>query len=842
LGSEGGAARSRERRPGGLSRRVESWTAGYAALPGIPDEFIDGSGAPRPHWQNFLSALSRIDDDQIGRRFAVADRHIRDLGISYRVYGETNERSWPLAHVPLLIPERDWREIAAGVAQRAELMDRILADVYGPNALVGEGALPAAVVTGSPDYLRPMQGVAPPGGRWLRLYACDIGRGPDGRWWVLGDRAQAPSGAGYALENRLVLSRAFPNIYSDMNVARLAPFFREFRRGLAGATPRPDPRICLLTPGPFSETYFEQAYLARYLGILLVEGDDLTVHDGMVHVRTIAGLKRADVIWRRVDADWCDPLEANAASRLGVPGLFQAIRDGALTMANMPGSGLVESRALLGFMPALARRLLGEDLRLPNIATWWCGQEGERAQVLERLDELVVASAFSDALPGMPGRSTLIGGELDVTDKAAIAADLDRRGVDYVGQEIVRLSTTPVWDEGRLAPRPFVLRVYAAATAQGWEIMPGGFCRISDRSDARAVSMGAGVQSADVWVLADEPVEMSTLLPTGDSVRIRRLLGNLPSRAADNLFWLGRYLERAEATLRIVRSLCARVIDPDTTGGGRQSILRLARLLVAWGAAPAEMADATTAELAATAVHDGGQSGSAASITAAARRAAGVIRERLSLDTWHLLSALEIRLLKESGRSLSEVEVFDQADEALRVTAALSGLFQENTNRVAGWRFLDLGRRVERGINTCRFARTFAERDATADTLDVLLDLIDSQITYRSRYLVGAALVPVRDMVLLDSFNPRSVAFQTERINEHFAALPVLQEDGIMEMPRRIALKLASDLAVEDAEHIDAQKVAAVERRLMALADAIAARYFLQGPGAVRPAAEMELA
>lgn len=842
MGSEGGAARSRERRPGGLSRRVEGWTAGYAALPGIPDEFIDGSGAPRPHWQTFLTALSRIEDDQIGRRFAVADRHIRDLGISYRVYGETNERSWPLAHVPLLIPERDWREIAAGVAQRAELMDRILADVYGPNVLVGEGALPAAVVTGSPDYLRPMQGVAPPGGRWLRLYACDIGRGPDGRWWVLDDRAQAPSGAGYALENRLVLSRAFPNIYRDMNVARLAPFFREFRRGLAGAAPRPDPRICLLTPGPFSETYFEQAYLARYLGILLVEGDDLTVHDGMVHVRTIAGLKRADVIWRRVDADWCDPLEANAASRLGVPGLFQAIRDGAVTVANMPGSGLVESRALLGFMPALARRLLGEDLRLPNIATWWCGQESERKQVLERLDELVVASAFSDALPGMPGRSTLIGGELDAADKAAIAADLHRRGVDYVGQEIVRLSTTPAWHDGRLTPRPFVLRVYAAATAQGWEIMPGGFCRISDRSDARAVSMGAGVQSADVWVLADEPVEMSTLLPTGDTVRIRRLLGNLPSRAADNLFWLGRYLERAEATLRIVRSLCARVIDPDTTGGGRQSILRLARLLVAWGAAPPEMAEATTAEVAATAVHDVGQSGSAAAITAAARRAAGVIRERLSPDTWHLLSALEIGLLKESGRTFSEVEVFDQADEALRVAAALSGLFQENTNRVAGWRFLDLGRRVERGINTCRFARTFAERDATADTLDVLLDLIDSQITYRSRYLVGAALVPVRDMVLLDSFNPRSVAFQTERINEHFAALPVLQEDGIMELPRRIALKLASDLAVEDAEHIDAQKVAAVERRLMALADAIAARYFLQGPGAVRPAAEMELA
>jgi uncharacterized alpha-E superfamily protein len=421
--------------------------------------------------------------------------------------------------------------------------------------------------------------------------------------------------------------------------------------------------------------------------------------------------------------------------------------------------------------------------------------------------------------------------------------ELERRGIDYVGQEIVRLSTTPVWSNGRLTPRPFVLRVYAAATDHGWEVMPGGFCRISDHGDARAVSMGAGVQSADVWVLADAPVEMSTLLPTGDSVRIRRLLGNLPSRAADNLFWLGRYLERAEATLRIVRCLCARVIDPDSAaGGGRQAILRLSRLLAAWNAASPEAAEATTAELAAAAVHDAGRVCSALANAAAARRAAGVIRERLSPDTWHLLIALEDSLSRDDAASLSETEIFDRADEALRVTAALSGLFQENTNRVAGWRFLDMGRRVERAINTCRFARTFADRDSTAESLDVLLDLIDSQITYRSRYLVGAALAPVRDMVMLDTFNPRSVAFQADCINDHFAALPVLQEDGIMEIPRRSALKIAAELAVEDAEQLDGQRIIAVERRLSSLADAIAQRYFLQPPGTALPGTEPEIA
>jgi uncharacterized circularly permuted ATP-grasp superfamily protein/uncharacterized alpha-E superfamily protein len=843
LSDDGSGARILERRAALPSGRVDAWTAGYAALPGIPDEYLDSDGRPRDHWQAFLTSLARLGDEQIDRRFAAADRHIRDLGISYRVYGETKERSWPLSRVPLLVPGREWRQIAAGVAQRAELMESILADVYGAGGLVAEGSLPAAAVAGSPDFLRPMIGARPPGGRWLRLYACDVGRGPDGRWWVLGDRAQAPSGTGYALENRLVLSRAFPTLYRDMNVERLAPFFREFRAGLVAAAPRPEPRICLLSSGPYSETYFEQAYLARYLGVLLVEGDDLVLQDGAVHVRTIAGLRRADVIWRRVDADWCDPLEAHAGSRLGMPGLFQAIRDGAVTVANMPGTGFVESRALLAFMPALCRRLLGEDLQLPNIATWWCGQPAARAHVLDQLGHLVVSAAFADGPPDPQGRRNLIGADLDAAGRDRLLAELDTRPIDYVAQEVVRLSTTPTFVDGRLVPRPFVLRVFAAATENGWEIMPGGFCRISDHPDARAVTMGAGVQSADVWVLADRPVEMATLLPAGDGVAIRRALGNLPSRAADNFFWLGRYLERAEATLRVVRCLCARAMDPDfATGSGRQSVLRLVRLLAAGSAVAPDATDGSAAEVASAALQDTSRPGSAAATAAAARRAAGTVRERLSPDSWRLLAALGERLEREDLRSLSEAEAFDQADAALRLVAALSGLFQENTHRVAGWRFLDLGRRVERGINTCRFARSLADRDATAEALDLLLDLIDSQITYRSRYLVGAALAPVRDMAFLDPFNPRSVAFQAARIDEHLAALPTLRDDGILEVPRRIALGIAADLAVDEAAHVDAQKVLTVEQRLVSLAEAIARRYFLQGPQAPRPDREAELA
>src|SRR5271168_5103250 len=670
--------------PDAVEARVAAWTEGYAPLSGIPDEFVGSDGARRPHWTRLLDSLASLGPDDVSQRFAAADRRIRNRGMSYRVQGETSERVWPLSRMPLLIPEVEWREIARGVAQRAELLEKVLSDVYGEGRLIAEGVLPAAALTGSPDFVAAMRGVKPPGGRWLRLYAADIGRGPDGRWWALGDRAQAPSGSGYALENRLVISQAFPGLYREMNVERLAPFFRELRAGLRASGERSEPRIGILTPGPLSATYFEQAYLARYLGFLLVEGEDLVMRDGRVFVRTIAGLKRADVLWRHVDAEWCDPLELNSASHIGVPGLLDAIRAGGVAVENMPGSGLVEARALLPFLPKLARRLLGEDLAMPNIATWWCGQPAERERVLAALETVSVAGAFDDAVPGFDGLQSVVGGELTARERARLRAAIETRGVDYVGQDIVRLSTMPRWEHGRLVPRPFVLRVYAAATPEGWRVMPGGFARVSDKSDARAVSMTGGVESADVWVLADRPVETTSLLPTPERVRIVRMLGNLPSRAADNLFWFGRYLEREEATLRLVRCLCARAVDPDAPmNGSRESIERLKALLVAWGAIDSERIDEAAAETGEAALREEENYGSALSIARAARYAASVIRERLTPQTWQLIGRLRSVILEAPQRALGESEILDCVDEALTTIAALAGLFDENFNRGA---------------------------------------------------------------------------------------------------------------------------------------------------------------
>ncbi len=614
-----------------------------------------------------------------------------------------------------------------------------------------------------------------------------------------------------------------------MNVARLAPFFRDFRAGLSGAAERAAPRMCLLTPGPYSDTYFEQAYLARYLGFLLVEGDDLVVRDNMVFVRTIAGLKRADVIWRRVDADWCDPLELNAASRIGVAGLMQAIRAGNVVVANMPGAGMLESRSLLGFAPTLAQRLLGEDLLLPNIATWWCGQKRERESVIERMDELVISPAFGDALPGSSRRGGVLGSDLSAREKSELAQAMERRGIDYVGQEVVRLSTTPVWREGKLEPRPFILRVYAAATEDGWRVMPGGFCRVAHAPDSRAFTMGDNVSSADVWIAGDRPVEMSTLLPATNSVRVIRLLGNLPSRAADNLFWLGRYLERAEATCLLARCLSARALELDGSSYSAVAAMDLLRKqLIAWGAADAEQT--RPADVANGALSSLKHEGSALHIAGAARRAASIIRERLSQDSMILLAELE-QTLRATREAPGESEAYERAQTALRTIAALSGLMAENVNRVAGWSFLDMGRRVERAVNTCRFVRQFAAEGATSENLDVLLDLINSQITYRSRYVVGPALAAVRDMALLDPYNPRSLGFQVALVDRHLAALPTLTHNGMPEAPRRLSMKLAADIAVEQAERLDAGAVLAFEQRVTGLAEAISARYFLQGAG-----------
>jgi uncharacterized alpha-E superfamily protein len=617
-----------------------------------------------------------------------------------------------------------------------------------------------------------------------------------------------------------------------MNVERVAPFFEAFRDSLRASADRDEPRIGVLTPGSFSETYFEHATLARYLGFLLVEGDDLAVSDNRIHIRTVAGLKRLDVLLRRVDSNSLDPLELDASSHLGVPGLIDVLRKDGVVVANMPGSGVLEARALLGFLPPLSRRLLGEDLKMPHIATWWCGQKSARDEVLSRLDRVAIEGAYGRGVPGFQGNGPVLASELDSSERQRLVDAINDRGMDYVGQEVVRLSTMPVWEKGQITPRPFVLRVFAAATENGWTIMPGGFCRIAEQADARAVTMGDGARAADVWVVSEKQVSTATLLPATDKVRIRRIAGVLPSRAADNLFWLGRYLERAEATLRMVRVLASpmRGLGKGTTTA-MQSAERIQRLLVAWGAI-SQASRAAPGRIVAEALQSADRFGSALSLVRSAQRTATSLRERLSPDAWQVITEMAERLAYEVE---DDDGVLSAAELTLQELASFAGLAQENMNRAAGWRFLDMGRRAERAINTTRFARQFAYDDAGDEDLDVLLTLVDCQITYRSRYLLAPVLAPVRDLAVLDPYNPRSVAFQVAALNEHIAALPSLKEHGLIERPQRLAVAVQAMLATAEAEKLEVKTLFALEQDLLNLADAIGLHYFPHGPNAARP-------
>ncbi|HSZ65998.1 MAG TPA: circularly permuted type 2 ATP-grasp protein [Xanthobacteraceae bacterium] len=802
---------------------LELLVSGYRPLPGVFDEMMDADGRVRAHWQPFLAMLGALGSDEINRRFGAADRYLHDSGVFYRVYEDAAgiERPWPLSHVPLIVEPGEWRQLVAGLVQRAQLLEAVLGDSYGPGTLTRDGRLPAAVIAGNPEFLRPLVGVAPPGGAHLRFYAVDVGRGADGRWWVLSDRSQAPSGAGYAIENRLALSRSIPDIYRTTRVERVAPFFQALQAEIFALNHRDDARACLLTPGPMNETYFEHAYLARYLGLLLVEGEDLSVEDDGVFIRTVSGLRRTEVMLRRIDADFADPLELNAASRLGAAGLLQAVRDGKITIINSLGAGLIEARAMLAFLPALAPVVLGAELKLPNVATWWLGSAAMREEMLGKLDTMVIAAAFTEHLNDPRFGGEILGAKLDATQRAALMQAIRDRGIDYVAQEAVTLSSMPVWRDGRLQPRPFTLRLFIAKVGDGWRVMPGGFVRIADNMDARAVSLQHGAATADAWVLARGPVGQTTLLPTAEGMPVQRASGLLPSRAADNLYWVGRYVERAEATLRLVRAIVNRVAD----SAAAPVMARISSLLVAWSAAPSDIFQSPPTFTARAVLTRGDLDSSLPRLAAAARSAASVIRDRFSPDAWRAINDLTDMIASPLPAGPAESAIAERVEAALRIISAFSGLAQENMTQLAGWRFLELGRRIERALLTCRLTRAFAAPDAPDGSLDLLLELADSQISYRQRYVMIAALAPVIDLVMLDPNNPRSVEFQLDRIETHLDALPKQNAEGRLSPAQQIAASIATRLRTINANAVDNNLIVDIENSLMKLSDAIGASF-----------------
>ncbi|WP_417205378.1 circularly permuted type 2 ATP-grasp protein [Antarctobacter sp.] len=780
----------------------------YQPPKGVADELLRRDGSLRPAWKPMIDHLAGRDPGQVAQDFARGDLYLQDAGVYYRQYtgDESAMRNWPLSHIPVIIAESEWRDLAAGIEQRAELLERTMADLYGPADLVKRGLLPPQLVARNPEWLNPMVGVKPRSGHYLHFLAFEIGRSPDGSWLVLGDRTQAPSGSGFALENRMATLRVFHELYPEANVQRLAGFFRSFRDRLTQLRGTEQGQVAILTPGQHTDTYFEHAYIARYLGFLLLESEDLVTVDGRLMVRTISGLEPVSVLWRRLDSRFADPLELDETSALGTPGMVSTLRSGSVTMLNCLGSGVLEARALMAFLPRISEALLGERLKLPNIATWWCGQAKERAYVRDNLERMMIGPALSTDLPFDYDSTTALGGRFRDNARGPVLDWLEKNGDSLVGQEAVTLSTTPAMIDGQLVPRPMVVRVFAARTRDGWTVMPGGYARIGRNGDPTALAMQSGGSVADVWIVGDRPVAPDTLSGQQPGPFVRRMPGRLPARAADNLFWLGRYVERADFTARTLRAYHLRL--EDHSGTPMPVFDQLGRFLEGRGLYLSH----PMPELFLTLLEN-------------ARGCASKVRDRFSDDGWYALDELEAAARALAGA----VEPGDATGRALsqllRKLAGFAGLVNDNMFRFSGWRFMSMGRALERGVQISDLLAVFSAEGAPQGSLDAALEIGDSVMTHRRRYSVETNRTTVVDLLALDPENPRSVIYQAGVLRDQQAKLPRRSKSSQLSVVGRRILRVHTDLSVATPEDLSNAALAKLADDLQAVSDAIHNEY-----------------
>jgi uncharacterized circularly permuted ATP-grasp superfamily protein/uncharacterized alpha-E superfamily protein len=793
-------------------RTSDDLLAGYRPAAGAWDDMVDGGGRLREEWSVIGPALDGLGLHELRRRQGDTARLLAADGVTYNAYGDDGglEDRWLLDPLPSVIGPRDWAALEAGVAQRAQLLDLVLGDLYGERDLVRRGLVAPEVVFGHPGFLRPWDGVRQGGPSQLFLHAANVARDAGGAWVVLSDQTQAPSGMGYALENRVVVSRVLAGVFRDAGVQRLAPFFRSLRAGLQAAAPAAveDPTIVVLSPGPRAETAFEHGLLARHLGYPLVEGSDLTMRDGRVWMRSLGRPVAVHVILRRVDAWYCDPLELKGDSHLGVPGLIEACRRGHVSIVNTLGSGVLENPALLRSLPRICEALLGEPLLLPSPAVWWCGDAGERSHVLANLGRLVVRPISFDAGqpstfgPGLPA------GELDDLRRRIEAAPWA-----WTAQEPVALPSVPTLGTDGVAAGRVVFRTFAVAGPGGWEVMPGGLTRLRN---------GRAPGSKDTWVLAtDGEAQQSFWLQDGPAVAAAEAGAAMSSRVAENLFWLGRYAERAEEVTRLVRVVTDRAIELEETSNpaGHQCLRALLQAVTEVTAThPGFVGDGAERRIASPdaellrIVVDAGAEGTIAHAVSGLLEAARAVRDQLSGDTWLVVGAL--------GRELADLGLLagPHPDPAAATQAtlgrvmqgllALTGLVADSMVRDVGWRFLDAGRRIERSVQLLDLLRSTVavDRGTATDSLlfESVLTSTESIITYRRRYRSHAQLQTLLDLLLLDAGNPRSLVFQLDQLAASLAVLPGGSRSGPaagkLSEPERLVLEATTALRLADTE------------------------------------------
>jgi len=804
--------------------------ASYSAEPGRYDELLDAAGELRPQWRPLVERITGIDARASSRRaLDLTRRLIIENGVTYNVYADPQgaDRPWALDPIPLVLTSAEWRTIERGLAQRARLMNALLADLYGPQRLLAEGIVPPELVFGHPNFLWPCVGTTPRNGNWLQVYAADLARAPDGQWWVMADRTQTPSGAGYALENREILEQVLPDSFAELHTRRINGFFAELRDRLLDCADTSEPALAvILTPGPFNETYFEHAYLARQLGLPLVEGTDLTVREDTVYLKTVAGLRRVHTILRRLDDDYCDPVELRSDSALGVAGLLGAVRAGRVQVANALGSGVLESAGWLGFLPKIAARLLGETLELPALATWWCGEAAALDYVLAHLDRLVIK-------PTWPNQrfEPVFGHNLAGEARTRLIERLRTRPHAYVAQEHLALSQAPVWRSyGALgfAAKAISIRIYATAGTAGHRVMPGGLARIATDAAVDVVSTQRGGGSKDIWVLAEPPGDghghEETIETPRDASRMAVRYDEIPSRLVENLFWFGRYSVRCEDKTFLLRATIGARIDESVW----KTAVRIGREV---GLIPPD------AEPTGSLRDDRNPQGIIADVRRLAW-CASQVRGRLSSGYWRAVSDMQRRLQDSLSSREEPRAILDRLSLSL---AALAGFSLDDMTQDAGWRLLRIGRRLER----LQFAADLLAHYITSGSatrqrhVEWLLEAYDSLRIYRSRYAVTPQLGPALDLLIRDSEHPTALAFLSRSLKRDLTALSLalgrsnnrMAEDSLEETVPSLSdaelLSLeASGSQAEQARQALAAHLRTIATAAGALSDRLSMRHF----------------
>ena len=819
--------------------------ADYRSLPNVFDEMLDQQGVVRPPWPKFIEALNRLGTEELKRRNDLAELQIANHGVTFNPYdlAENSSRPWALDSIPLLIPQAKWDELEKQLAQRATLLDLILRDLFGPQTLLKEKLLPPCFLYGHPGYFPAYHGLADSHKRHLHLYAADLARSPDGNWWVTSERTRAPFGLGYVLENRIITSGMLPEAFRDCQVKRLAPFFLTLQKTLHDLAPneQENPHTVLWTKGPESRSYFEDAYLARYLGYTLVQGADLAVRQNRLMLKTLGGLVPVDVVFRRLNDDSCDPVELDSSSSIGVSSFLEVVRAKNVAVANVLGSRLVESPLLKVFLPRICQHLLGQPLQIPSVATWWCGQENSLTYVLEKIDDLLIRDAFrmGDLAPINPSA-------LSIEQKQALIQRIKAQPEAFVAQQRVSRSTAPVWNRQQVQPWPVALRSFLVASSNGYQAMAGGLARVAPDSNILDHSPTSGEKSQDVWVISDQPLVPSTLLPSPKaSITLRRSGGELPSRVADTLFWLGRNIERAESSVRLMRlTLTLMQNERDDVLENSQLLRALAELgqiapdLIVPGIK--ETLPQIEFSLPASLFSDQLPLGFRASLNQVVRLASNV-RDRISVDAWRIVHNMDMLCDKaKGGRPPDVTQTSSLLDELITKLMAFAGMTAESTTRTLGWSFLDLGRRIERAWQTAQLLRVMLRKPAKDEqtTLEAILQVVDSLMTYRSRYMATMHPMAVCDLLITDDTNPRSIAFQLRRIEAHIDALPREKNQIELSPDQKLVVAMNHSIRLADPQDlvlVDESGTRAVLAKLLGklveqlpnLSDAVASRFLI---------------